>query len=174
MSTFDIILLGVIGVCLIGVIALIILIVKANKKIKQLNGTAKVKTKASKQQVPNYQQPQQPMASPTMNQAGMQQPGQPQMGMQQPANNMQPQMVNPTMNQVGMQQPVQQKPVVQQSMQQPVRPQIVKPDGTITSPGQPQMAPQNPNNMQQQMEMTQQLDVVNNQTDQGVNPTPVQ
>lgn len=140
MSTFDMILCGVIVVCVIGIIALIVLIVKANKKIKQLNGTAKVKTKASKQQVPNYQQPQQqPMASPMMNQAGM----------QQPANNMQPQIVNPTMNQVGMQQP----------MQQPV---------------QPQMAPQNPNNMQPQMGMTQQLDVVNNQPDQGVNPTPVQ
>ena len=153
MSTFDMILCGVIVVCVIGIIALIVLIVKANKKIKQLNGTAKVKTKASKQQVPNYQQPQQqPMASPMMNQAGM----------QQPANNMQPQIVNPTMNQVGMQQPAQQQPVVQQPMQQPVQPKIVKPDGTITSPGQPQMG------------MTQQLDVVNNQPDQGVNPTPVQ
>lgn len=150
MSTFDMILCGVIVVCVIGIIALICLIVKANKKIKQLNGTAKVKTKASKQQVPNYQQPQQqPMASPMMNQAGM----------QQPANNMQPQMVNPTMNQVGMQQPAQPQPVVQQPMKQPV---------------QPQMAPQNPNNMQPQMGMTQQLDVVNNQPDQGVNPTPVQ
>lgn len=150
MSTFDIILCGVIVVCVIGIIALIILIVKANKKIKQLNGTAKVKTKASKQQVPNYQQPQQqPMAGPMMNQAGM----------QQPANNMQPQIVNPTMNHVGMQQPAQPQPVVQQPMQQPV---------------QPQMAPQNPNNMQPQMGMTQQLDVVNNQPDQGVNPTPVQ
>lgn len=149
MSTFDMILCGVIVVCVIGIIALIVLIVKANKKIKQLNGTAKVKTKASKQQVPNYQQPQlQPMAGPTMNQAGMQQPVQPQMGVQQPANNMQPQIVNPTMNQVG--------------MQQPAQPQIVKPDGTITSPGQPQMG------------MTQQHDVVNNQPDQGVNPTPVQ
>lgn len=144
MSTFDMILCGVIVVCVIGIIALIVLIVKANKKIKQLNGTAKVKTKASKQQVPNYQQPQQPMASPTMNQAGI----------QQPANNMQPQMVNPTMNQVGMQQPV-----VQQPKQQPA---------------QPQMTPQDPNNMQQQMEMTQQLEVVDNQPDQGVNPTPVQ
>lgn len=150
MSTFDIILCGVIVVCVIGIIALIVLIVKANKKIKQLNGTAKVKTKASKQQVPNYQQPQQqPMAGPMMNQAGM----------QQPANNMQPQIVNPTMNHVGMQQPAQPQPVVQQPMQQPV---------------QPQMAPQNPNNMQPQMGMTQQLDVVNNQPDQGVNPTPVQ
>ena len=149
MSTFDMILCGVIVVCVIGIIALICLIVKANKKIKQLNGTAKVKTKASKQQVPNYQQPQQPMASPMMNQAGM----------QQPANNMQPQIVNPTMNQVGMQQPAQPQSVVQQPMQQPV---------------QPQMAPQNPNNMQPQMGMTQQLDVVNNQLDQGVNPTPVQ
>lgn len=149
MSTFDMILCGVIVVCVIGIIALICLIVKANKKIKQLNGTAKVKTKASKQQVPNYQQPQQPMASPMMNQAGM----------QQPANNMQPQIVNPTMNQVGMQQPAQPQSVVQQPMQQPV---------------QPQMAPQNPNNMQPQMGMTQQLDVVNNQPDQGVNPTPVQ
>ena len=149
MSTFDMILCVVIVVCVIGIIALICLIVKANKKIKQLNGTAKVKTKASKQQVPNYQQPQQPMASPMMNQTGM----------QQPANNMQPQIVNPTMNQVGMQQPAQPQPVVQQPMQQPV---------------QPQMAPQNPNNMQPQMGMTQQLDVVNNQPDQGVNPTPVQ
>lgn len=163
MSTFDMILCGVIVVCVIGIIALIVLIVKANKKIKQLNGTAKVKTKASKQQVPNYQQPQQqPMARPTMNQTGMQQPVQPQMGVQQPANNMQPQIVNPTMNQVGMQQPAQPQPVVQQPMQQPVQPQIVKPDGTITSPGQPQMG------------MTQQHDVVNNQPDQGVNPTPVQ
>lgn len=159
MSTFDMILCGVIVVCVIGIIALIILIVKANKKIKQLNGTAKVKTKASKQQVPTYQQPQQPMANPTMNQAGMQQPVQPKPVVQQPTNNMQPQIVNPTMNQVGMQQPAQPQPVVQQPMQQPV---------------QPQMAPQNPNNMQPQMEMTQRLDVVNNQPDQGVNPTPVQ
>ncbi len=164
MSTFDMILCGVIVVCVIGIIALIVLIVKANKKIKQLNGTAKVKTKASKQQVPNYQQPQQqPMAGPMMNQAGM----------QQPANNMQPQMVNPTMNQVGIQQPAQPQIVkpdgtiaspgqAQPVVQGPVKPQIVKPDGTITSPGQPQMG------------MTQQHDVVNNQPDQGVNPTPVQ
>lgn len=148
MSTFDMILCGVIVVCVIGIIALIVLIVKANKKIKQLNGTAKVKTKTSKQQVPNYQQPQQqPMAGPMMNQAGMQQPVQPKPVVQQPANNMQPQIVNPTMNQVGMQQPAQPQPVVQQPMQQPVQPQ---------------------------MEMTQRLDVVNNQPDQGVNPTPVQ